>query len=182
MMAHASTVPTPAGTASAYPAYNPADYSAKARDNAYASPPPFNRQRSNSQPSYAPYNTYIPPSEDQRLTAYDANNQPPPGRHSSTKPRREHRHRARSADTHSSSRRDHDDHRRSGSRMTKVRERFDEQLDRMDPREKGLAATVGGALAGGLAGRQLGHNTLTTLAGVAAGAFGGRTLMEQRSK
>jgi hypothetical protein len=120
MMAHASTVPPPAGTASAYPAYNPAEYSAKARDNAYASPPPFNRQRSNSQPSYAPYTTYIPPSEDQRLTAYDANNQPPPGRHSSTKPRREHRHRARSADTHSSSRRDHDDHRRSGSRMTKV--------------------------------------------------------------
>lgn len=179
VMPHASTVPPPVVAASPYPTYNPAEYSAKARDNA---PPPFNRQRSNSQPSYAPYTTYIPPSEDQRLTAYDANNQPPSSRRDSTKPRREHRHRARSADTHSSSRRDRDDRRRSNSRMTKVRERFDEQFDRMDMREKGLAATVGGALAGGLAGRQLGHSKLTTLAGVAAGAFGGRTFMEQKQR
>lgn len=62
--------------------------------------------------------------------------------------------------------------------MTKVRERF----DGLDVREKGLAAAVGGALAGGLAGRQLGKSRLTTLAGVAAGALGGRAMADKRSK
>lgn len=62
--------------------------------------------------------------------------------------------------------------------MTKVRER----LDGMDLRERGLAATVGGALAGGLAGRQLGKSRLTSLVGAAAGALGGRAIIEQRSK
>jgi uncharacterized protein YcfJ len=62
--------------------------------------------------------------------------------------------------------------------MTKMRERFDDGF----LREGGLAATVGGALAGGLAGRQLGKSRLTALAGAAAGALGGKTLADRRSK
>jgi hypothetical protein len=185
MMGNAVPV-VPVAVDAPYPPYNPADF-ASARSGAYDSPPPLNRHRSNSQPSYAgvpavPYSSYVSPSADQRLTAYDADAQSP-SRRSSTKPRREHRHRARSADTHSSSRRAHTpDRRRDSSRMTKVRERFDDKFDRMDSREKGLAATVGGALAGGLAGRQMGKSTLTTLAGVAAGALGGRAIVDQKSK
>jgi outer membrane lipoprotein SlyB len=56
--------------------------------------------------------------------------------------------------------------------MTKVRDRFDS----MDLREKSLAASVGGALAGGFAGRSLGKSRLTTLAGAAAGALGARQI------
>lgn len=167
---------------SPYAPYNPSDYAStaggyQAAGNAYPSPPPFNRQRSNSQPANPPYPAHGTPITDQRMTAYDSNNQPS-SRRGSTKPRREHRHRARSADTHSS-RKDHDrDHRRDSSRMTKMRERFDDGF----LREGGLAATVGGALAGGLAGRQLGKSRLTALAGAAAGALGGKTLADRRSK
>lgn len=177
----ASIPAPPFGANSPYAPYNPADYPAsnvgyQASDNAYSSPPPFQRQRSNSQPSFnPPYQTYTPPSADQQMTTYNAQ---PPIRHSSTKPRHGHRHRARSADTHSSHSRK-DSHHRESSRMTdKVRERF----DGMDTRERGLAAAVGGALAGGLAGRQLGKSRLTTLAGAAAGALGGRTFADKRSK
>lgn len=172
----------PIAPSSPYAPYNPSEYASnaggyQAPGNAYPSPPPFSRQRSNSQPASPPYPTYIPPSADQRMAAYDSTNQP--SRRSSTKPRREHRHRARSADTHSS-RRDRDsDHRRDSSRMTKMRERFDEGFLR-EP--SGLAAAVGGALAGGLAGRQLGKSRLTTIAGAAAGAFGGRAIADKRSK
>ncbi|KAH7361200.1 hypothetical protein BKA66DRAFT_514704 [Pyrenochaeta sp. MPI-SDFR-AT-0127] len=152
---NASIPAPPVGANSPYAPYNPADYPLnstgyQASGNPYSSPPPFQRQRSNSQPSFnPPYQTYTPPSSDQQMAAY---NGPPPIRHGSTKSRREHRHRARSADPHSRHSRK-DGHHRESSRMTdKVRERF----DGMDMRERGLAATVGGALAGGLAGRQLG--------------------------
>ena len=143
------------------------------------SPPPFSRQRSNSQPTFAPafapvpsavYPTYIPPSAEQPVVAY--NDSQPRSRRESTKPRREHRHRARSVDSHSHQSRSSKDHRRDDSRMTKVRDRFDS----MDLREKSLAASVGGALAGGFAGRSLGKSRLTTLAGAAAGALGARQI------
>jgi hypothetical protein len=165
----------PAPPVAPYVPYNPSDYASnaggyQAPSNAYPSPPPLNRQRSNSQPASPPYPTYIPPSADQRMAAYDDSRS---SRRGSTKPRREHRHRARSADTHSSSRK------RSPSRMTKMRERFDEGLAR-EPSD--LAAAVGGALAGGLAGRQLGKSRLTMIAGAAAGALGGRVIAEKRSK
>ncbi|KAH7090187.1 hypothetical protein FB567DRAFT_617487 [Paraphoma chrysanthemicola] len=144
----------PAGNTSPYVPYNPADYGSpaggyQAAGNAYPSPPPFSRHRSNSQPASPPYPTssYLPSSADQRMTAYDSTNQPP-GRRSSTKHRREHRHRARSADTHSSRR---DDRHREGSRMTKMRERFDDGF----LRDEGLAATVGGAAAGALGGKAI---------------------------
>ncbi|CAN9128636.1 unnamed protein product [Alternaria alternata] len=122
------------------------------------SPPPFSRQRSNSQPTFAPafapvpsavYPTYIPPSAEQPVVAY--NDSQPRSRRESTKPRREHRHRARSVDSHSHQSRSSKDHRRDDSRMTKVRDRFDS----MDLREKSLAASVGGAAAGALGARQI---------------------------
>ncbi|KAG9185320.1 hypothetical protein G6011_07864 [Alternaria panax] len=118
------------------------------------SPPPFSRQRSNSQPTFAPvpsavYPTYIPPSAEQPMVAY--NESQPRSRRESTKPRREHRHRARSVDSHSHQSRSSKDHRRDDSRMTKVRDRFDS----MDLREKSLAASVGGAAAGALGARQI---------------------------
>jgi hypothetical protein len=162
----------PAQPASPYQPYNPSDYAGgyQAPGNAYPSPPPFNRQRSNSQPASPPYPTYIPPSADQRMAAYESTS----SRRGSTKPRREHRHRARSADTHSSR-----DSRRDPSRMTKMRERFDEGFARDS---NGLAAAVGGALAGGLAGRQLGKSRLTAFAGAAAGALGGQAIANKRSK
>ncbi|KAI8934818.1 hypothetical protein NX059_008499 [Plenodomus lindquistii] len=173
--------PPPVGTRSPpYSPYNPSDYppgNASYGSNTYPSPPPFERQRSNSQPPYAyggnaPYPTYIPPSADQQVVT---SSDQPLSRRGSTRPRREHRHRAMSADSHSRSSKDH---RQDSSRMGKVRERF----DGMDSRERGLAATVGGALAGGLAGRQMGKSRLTTLVGAAAGAIGGRTFADQRSK
>jgi len=138
------------------------------------SPPPFNRQRSNSQPTFAPvpsavYPTYVPPSAEQSMAAYTDTRS---SRRESTKPRREHRHRARSVDSQSHQSRSSKDSRRDDSRMTKMRDRF----DGMDLREKSLAASVGGALAGGLAGRSLGKSRLTTLAGAAAGALGARQM------
>jgi hypothetical protein len=138
------------------------------------SPPPFTRQRSTSQPTFTPvpsaaYPTYIPPSAEQPMIAYD---EPRSSRRESTKPRREHRHRARSVDSHSHQSRSSKDSRRDDSRMTKMRDRF----DGMDLREKSLAASVGGALAGGFAGRSLGKSRLTTLAGAAAGALGARQI------
>jgi len=173
--------PAPIGTISTpYSPYRPSDYPPGHGDfagNTYPSPPPFGRQRSSSQPLYVPsnippYPTYIPPSADQHaLVAYDQ----PHSRHGSAQARREERHRARSADSPS---RSHQDGRRDRSRMMQVRER----LDGIDLREKGLAATVGGALAGGLAGRQMGKSRLTTLVGAAAGALGGRTMADKRSK
>lgn len=136
------------------------------------SPPPFTRQRSNSQPSVGPmpsgsYSDYAPHVARDEMVQYA----PPP-----TDPYRSHRqrhkNRARSADSHSHRSRSSKDHGRDDSRMTKVRDRFDS----MDLREKGLAASVGGALAGGFAGRSLGKSRLTTLAGAAAGALGARQL------
>jgi hypothetical protein len=170
----------PTGVNAPYPPYNPAEFVSngggyQAPGNAYPSPPPLNRQRSNSQPASPPYPAYIPPSADQRMSAYDTNQ--PSSRRGSTKPRREHRHRARSADTHSS--RYDPDHRQDSSRMTKMRERFDDGLLR-EP--TGLAAAVGGALAGAFAGRQMGKSRLTTVAGAAAGAIGGGALANKRSK
>ncbi|KAF2830241.1 hypothetical protein CC86DRAFT_182450 [Ophiobolus disseminans] len=147
----------PVGTNAPYSPYNPSDYTSNA-GGYQPSPPPFNRQRSNSQPANPPYPTYIPPGADQRMTAYDEHNQPP-SRRGSTKPRREHRHRARSADTQSSSRKENDRNpRRDSSRMTKMRERFDDGF----LREGGLAASLGGALVGGFAGNKVGRSKLTT--------------------
>ncbi|KAL5115992.1 hypothetical protein ACEQ8H_006109 [Pleosporales sp. CAS-2024a] len=142
----------PAAPASPYAPYNPSEYAASAGGyhapgNAYPSPPPLNRQRSNSQPASPPYPTYMPPSADQRMAAYDSS---APGHRSSTKPRHEHRHRARSADSHSSRR--HDSHNPDSSRMTKMRERFDEGFARDSG---GLAAAVGGAAAGALGGQAM---------------------------
>jgi hypothetical protein len=171
-----SIPPPPVGSNSPLNPYHHTDYPA---NNAgyQPSPPPFIRQRSNSQPTFAPppsavYSTYTPPSvSQQQMAPYNE----PPSRRESTKPRREHRHRARSVDSHRShqsrSSKDHR-HREDDSRMAKVRDRFDE----MDLREKGLAASVGGALAGGFAGRSLGKSRLTTLAGAAAGALGARQI------
>jgi hypothetical protein len=173
----------PVGINAAYPPYNPAEFASnaggyQAPGNAYPSPPPFNRQRSNSQPASPPYPAYVAPSADQRMAAYDSTNQPS-SRRGSTKPRREHRHRARSADTHSSRKEDDPNHRQDSSRMTKIRERFDDGLLR-EP--TGLAAAVGGALAGAFAGRELGKSRLTTIAGAAAGAIGGGAIANKRSK
>ncbi|KNG45011.1 hypothetical protein TW65_08252 [Stemphylium lycopersici] len=107
------------------------------------SPPPFTRQRSNSQPTFAPvpsaiYPTYTPPVAREEVVTY---NQPP------VEPRGQrrraghvHKHRARSADSHSHQSRSSRDHGRDDSRMTKMRDRF----DGMDLREKALAASVGG--------------------------------------
>ncbi|KAF2029075.1 hypothetical protein EK21DRAFT_113302 [Setomelanomma holmii] len=143
----------PAGNTAPYVPYNPADYASpvggyQAAGNAYPSPPPFSRQRSNSQPANPPYPTasYLPASADQRMTAYDSANHSP-SRRGSTKSRRSHRHRARSADTHSSRK----DDRRDGSRMTKMRERFDDGF----LHDEGLAATVGGAAAGAMGGKAI---------------------------
>ncbi|KAF2741140.1 hypothetical protein EJ04DRAFT_518315 [Polyplosphaeria fusca] len=148
-----------------YTPYNPAEYAYTAPGNTYASPPPFYRQESRSQPSLAPNsNNQMAPYND----AY--------GRHGSTSSsRRRHHHqgddkvhRARSAD-----------HRRSRSRVTdQVRDRFDS----LDTREKDLAASAAGALAGGLVGHKLGHGTLSTLVGAAIGGLGGRELEKRHEK
>jgi hypothetical protein len=166
--------PPPVGSNSPLNPYHHTDYPASSAGY-QPSPPPFTRQRSNSQPTFAPppsavYPTYVPPSaSQQQMAPYNE----APIRRDSTKPRREHRHRARSVDSQSHHSRSSKDHRRSDdSRMAKVRDRFDE----MDLREKGLAASVGGALAGGFAGRSLGKSRLTTLAGAAAGALGARQI------
>jgi hypothetical protein len=167
-------IPPPVGSNSPLNPYHHNDYPAS-NAGYQPSPPPFTRQRSNSQPTFAPppsavYPTYIPPSaSQQQMAPYNE----PPSRRDSAKPRREHRHRARSVDSQSHHSRSSKDHRRrDDSRMAKARDRFDE----MDPREKGLASALGGALAGGFAGRSLGKSRLTTLAGAAAGALGARQI------
>ncbi|KAL1792808.1 hypothetical protein ACET3X_009315 [Alternaria dauci] len=145
--------PPPVGSNSPMNPYHHTDFPA-AGTGYQPSPPPFSRQRSNSQPSFTPvpsatYPTYIPPSAEQPMVAY--NESQSRSRRESTKPRREHRHRARSVDSHSHQSRSSKDHRRDDSRMTKVRDRFDS----MDLREKSLAASVGGAAAGALGARQI---------------------------
>ncbi|KAH7116778.1 hypothetical protein B0J11DRAFT_442374 [Dendryphion nanum] len=153
----------PIPPSSPYPPYNPADYTAPG--NAYASPPPFYRQQSRSQPSLAEY----PPPEN-TLTYNE-----PPSQLGSTSSSRHHRHgdgkqhRARSADHHKRSR-------------SRVADKFRDRFDNFDGRERGLAASVGGALAGGLAGRAVGHGTLSTLAGAAIGAFGVREFEKRHEK
>lgn len=52
----------------------------------------------------------------------------------------------------------------------------------MDLNDKNLAASVGGALAGGLAGRAVGHGTLSTLIGAGIGAIGGREFEKRHEK
>ncbi|CBX93126.1 hypothetical protein LEMA_P040270.1 [Plenodomus lingam JN3] len=145
--------PTADANESSYSPYTLSDYPPGMTGYAgstYSLPPPFQRHRSSSQPAHAPggnlpYPTYVPPSADQQvMTAYDQ----PPSRRSSTKPDREYRHRAMSADSRSRSSKEY---RRESSRMGKVRER----LDGMDLHEKGLAATVGGAAAGAIGGRAI---------------------------
>lgn len=160
----------PTGANAPYAPYNPATFGsndpAYPPQNGYASPPPINRQQSRSQPSFDQdqrYSSYNPRSSDQRMATYDDRHSP--SRRSSTKhDRREHRHRARSVDSRSS--------RRDKSRMSDMRERFDD----MDLRTKNLGATVAGALAGGFAGRAAGKSRLTMLAGAAAGALGGQAI------
>lgn len=167
----------PIPPSSPYPPYNPADYTSqppgsyspnpayRAPGNAYASPPPFYRQQSRSQPSLAEY----PPPEN-TLTYNE-----PPSQLGSTSSSRHHRHgdgkqhRARSADHHKRSR-------------SRVADKFRDRFDNFDGRERGLAASVGGALAGGLAGRAVGHGTLSTLAGAAIGAFGVREFEKRHEK
>jgi hypothetical protein len=154
---------------STYGSYNPAS---QANGNARPSQPPFYRQHSRSQPSIlpepsSPYPGYAPRSS-QQVTQYDY---PPSSRRSSTKPERRDRHRARSADSRN-------DRNRENSRMSDIRGRFDD----MDLQKKGLAAAVGGALAGGFAGRAMGKgktSRLTTLAGAAAGALGGQAIVNR---
>lgn len=159
--------------------YNPADFASpppgsyasgsyRAPGNAYPSPPPFYRQQSRSQPSLAQY-----PYPDNQVGTYVEDQ--PDRRDSNLSPHHHHHHgdgkhrRAKSAS-----------HRgRSVSRVTdKVRDRF----DNFDVKDKNLAASVGGALAGGMAGRALGHGTLSTLVGAAIGGFGGRELEKKREK
>jgi hypothetical protein len=158
------------GASVPYAPYNPSEYS--------GAPPPLNRHRSNSQPVNPPYPAYIPAATDQRITAYDSPSHSP-SRRGSTKPtRREHRNRARSADTHKSRRDDPRDENSSRMSMAKMRERFDDGF----LREGGLAASLGGALVGGFAGNKVGKSRLTTIAGAAAGALGAKTLAERREK
>ncbi|KAF2639299.1 hypothetical protein P280DRAFT_58482 [Massarina eburnea CBS 473.64] len=143
----------------------PASPNYRAHGIAYPSPPPFYRQESRSQPSVAQY-----PYPDSQMASYDA-----PDRHGSSASSRhrrygdEKRHRARSAGHH----------RRSRSRVTdKVRDRFES----LDVHDKGLAASMGGALAGGLVGRNLGRGTLSTLIGAGIGAFGAKEIEKRHDK
>lgn len=163
--------PIPPPPAAAYAPYNPADYATQspgyhAPGNAYPSPPPFYRHSSRSQPSLAQS-----PYPEGQVAAYDS----PPDRHGSSSSSRRHRHgddrrhRTRSAGQHG----------RSRSRVTdKVRDR----LEGMDLNDRNLAASVGGALAGGLAGRAVGHGTLSTLIGAGIGAIGGREFEKRHEK
>ncbi|KAF2873112.1 hypothetical protein BDV95DRAFT_372266 [Massariosphaeria phaeospora] len=165
---NASIPPPNAG----YAPYNPAEYTPpspvnRSLGNNYPTPPPFYRQESRSQPSLAQY----PRPDDQAQLAFAA----PPDRHG--RPKSSHRrrngdgkhHRARSAGHHG----------RSRSRVTdQLRDRF----DNLDMREKDLAASVGGALAGGLVGNAMGKGTLSTLAGAAIGAFGGKEMEKRYEK
>ncbi|KAF3008960.1 hypothetical protein E8E13_011442 [Curvularia kusanoi] len=139
----------PTGVNAPYAPYNPATFNSQNPayqvPNGYASPPPINRQQSRSQPSFEQdqrYSSYNPRGSDQQVAMY--NDHHSPSRRSSTKhDRREHRRRARSADSRSS--------RREKSRMSDMRERFDD----MDLRTKNLGATVAGAAAGALGGQAI---------------------------
>jgi hypothetical protein len=163
-----------------YP-YNPADYASpppasyasgsyRAPGNAYPSPPPFYRQQSRSQPSLAQY-----PYPDNQVGPYLEDQ---PGRHESTSSSR-HRHHHHDGDGKHRRAKSASHRGRSVSRVAdKVRDRFED----FDVKDKNLAASVGGALAGGIAGRALGHGTLSTLVGAAIGGFGGRELEKKREK
>jgi hypothetical protein len=154
---------------STYGSYNPAS---QASGNTRPSQPPFYRQHSRSQPSILPETSSPYPGYASRSSQQVAQYDHPPSRRSSTKPeRREHRNRARSADSRNN-------RNRENSRMSDMRGRFDD----MDLQKKGLAAAVGGALAGGFAGRAMGKgktSRLTTLAGAAAGALGGQAIVNR---
>jgi hypothetical protein len=144
---------------------NPAQY--RAPGNNYPSPPPLYRQQSRSQPVLGEH-AY----EDNQLIYPEPPKDPSSHRHRHS--HRDGRHqRARSAGHHG----------RSCSRVTdQLRDRF-ENLDLPDKlHDKGLAASVGGALAGGLAGRAVGKGTLSTLVGAAIGGFGGSELEKRRER
>ena len=59
-----------------------------------------------------------------------------------------------------------------------------DRLDRLnlDETDKKLAAGAVGALAGGLAGNQVSHRTLSTLVGAAIGGLGGSALEKRHEK
>jgi hypothetical protein len=157
-----------------YPPPNPESYSPdpgyRAPGNTYASPPPLYRQQSRSQPSLAQY-----PYPDNQLTYPEAPS--PSGRHDSTASSRHHRHRDGDGKRHRA--RSADNRRRSRSRVT---DQFRDRFENLDLQDRNLAASVGGALAGGLAGRAVGKGTLSTLAGAAIGAIGGRELEKRHEK
>ena len=155
----------------AYAPYNPADYASPSPVNRapvayYPSPPPFYRQKSRSQPSLDqyPYPTHEP------VAYLEA-----PSRHGSTASSHHRRHgdekhhRTRSAGHHG----------RSRSRVT---DKFRDRFENLDSHEKTLAASVGGALAGGLAGNALGHGALSTLVGAAIGGLGAREFEKKHEK
>ncbi|KAE8848219.1 hypothetical protein PTNB85_02062 [Pyrenophora teres f. teres] len=150
-VADAPIPPPPVGSNSPMNPYHHTDFPANGAGY-QPSPPPFNRQRSNSQPPFAPmpnpaYPTY-PAASREQVVPY-AESSP---RRDSTRHRRDNRHRARSVDSHSHNTRSGKDHRRDDdSRMAKMRGRF----DGMDLREKSLAASLGGAAAGALGARQV---------------------------
>ncbi|EUC35623.1 hypothetical protein COCCADRAFT_90288 [Bipolaris zeicola 26-R-13] len=139
-MSDASIPPPPVGSNSPLNPYHHTEFAGY-----QPSPPPFSRQRSNSQPGYSPtpnppYPTYAPHVAREDVVQYAP---PPVDPYRSHRHRGEHGHRnrARSADSHSRRSHSSKDHGREDSRMAKVRGRFDS----MDLREKGLAASVGGA-------------------------------------
>ncbi|EUC43297.1 hypothetical protein COCMIDRAFT_28191 [Bipolaris oryzae ATCC 44560] len=149
-MSDASIPPPPVGSNSPLNPYHHTEFAGY-----QPSPPPFSRQRSNSQPGYSPtpnppYPAYAPHVAREDVIQYAP---PPVDPYRSHRHRGEHGHRsrARSADSHSRRSHSSKDHGREDSRMAKVRGRFDS----MDLREKGLAASVGGAAAGALGARQL---------------------------
>jgi hypothetical protein len=154
----------------AYPPYNPADYASpnpttRAPTGYHPTPPPFYRQESRSQPSLPQY-----PYPNDHLAHLES-----PSRHSSTTSSHHRRHgdgkhhRTRSAGHHG----------RSSSRVTdRLRDRF----ENLDMQEKNLAASVGGALAGGLAGNAIGKGTLSTIVGAAIGGLGGREFEKRHEK
>jgi hypothetical protein len=167
---------TPVNTG--YALYNPADYASPSQTggpyaaprSTYASPPPFYRQPSHSQPSLNQY-------------AYPPNNQlvyqGSPSRYDSTRSSHRHKHHG---DGHTLRHRTRSvGGGRSRSRMTdQVRDRLD-RLN-LDETDKKLAAGAVGALAGGLAGNQVGHGTLSTLVGAAIGGLGGSELEKRHEK
>lgn len=167
---------TPVNTG--YAPYNPADYASPSQTggpyaaprSTYVSPPPFYRQPSHSQPSL---NQYAYPPNNQ--LAYQGS----PSRYDSTRSSHRHKH---YGDGHSLRHRTRSvGGGRSRSRMSdQVRDRLD-RLN-LDETDKKLAAGAVGALAGGLAGNQVGHGTLSTLVGAAIGGLGGSALEKKHEK